>query len=795
MTDYSLWEEILNGDSHVPTRLVEGAVQPVAHITTEQKLARKNELKAHGTLLMALPDKHQLKFNSHKDAKMLMEAIEKRFGGNTKTKKVQKTILKQQYENFTGSSSESLDQIHDRLQNLVSQLEILGVSLSQEDVNWYVKNKQEKGQNQNKTRLNQEKTRSVEKPGNVRAQSQSRKQKEKKYRLKCQPKNHDYYHEQNSCYDSNSFGFDHGQPLRYTVNHPIFNAHNDLLTSQTMLMEQMATMTSMCEMFCQIVQKKREEKRIKEEQVAKAQNWKLHICYDDDDDEERSNSLQDNIISGLPLCSAITPNEPVDSLNMGDEHFNTIPATKSDEFIKSCVENLVPNLSESEGESECDMPSSEAFTTFSNVLFDAEYKSDSSDYQSCFDEDFPDEFFSNPLFEEEIIPMKTDQHHFNAESDLIESMLNHDSSIILFSSKIDSFLDEFVGELTLLKSIPSETDETDCHPENEIHLIERFLYDNSSPRPPKEFVSKNSYAEIESFSPSPIPIEDSDYLIEEMDLSCTPDDPMPPSIEDDDDSKKDILIHEELFDNYSLSLLVIELFYFDIPSFSHPLAKPPDGNKGILNIKMMGDDSKQKLSAKRPIMIHGKNIPILDVPLFHFYPLDQFNSQPMLKSSYKAEDGVIISIPPLVRGVADVVVEIKGTGIVINLKFLHSLPSEWMTHTFIWRNKADLEEQSLDDLFNNLKIYEIEVKHSSSTGTTTQNLVFLSSSNTDNTTDSVSAAANVSAVCAKLHVSCLPNIDSLNNAVIYSFFDSQSTSPQFDNEDLKQIDVDDLEEM
>nr|GEX49235.1 ribonuclease H-like domain-containing protein [Tanacetum cinerariifolium] len=88
MTDYSLWEVILNGDSPVPTRIVEGVVQPVAPKTVEQKLARKNELKARGTLLMALPDKHQLKFNSHKDAKTLMEAIEKRFGGNTKTKKI-----------------------------------------------------------------------------------------------------------------------------------------------------------------------------------------------------------------------------------------------------------------------------------------------------------------------------------------------------------------------------------------------------------------------------------------------------------------------------------------------------------------------------------------------------------------------------------------------------------------------------------------------------------------------------------------------------------------------------------
>nr|GEZ13099.1 ribonuclease H-like domain-containing protein [Tanacetum cinerariifolium] len=77
MTDYSLWEVILNGDSPAPTRVVEGVRQPVAPTTVEQKLARKNELKAYGTLLMALLDKHQLKFNSHKDAKTLMEAIEK----------------------------------------------------------------------------------------------------------------------------------------------------------------------------------------------------------------------------------------------------------------------------------------------------------------------------------------------------------------------------------------------------------------------------------------------------------------------------------------------------------------------------------------------------------------------------------------------------------------------------------------------------------------------------------------------------------------------------------------------
>nr|GEX31952.1 hypothetical protein [Tanacetum cinerariifolium] len=304
----------------------------------------------------------------------------------------------------------------------------------------------------------------------------------------------------------------------------------------------MTLLTSICELACQIVQKKLEEKQLEEEQAAKAQNWKLPVCYDDDDDEESSNSLEDNIIFELPPYSAVTPSEPIDSLSIGDEHLDTISAMESDEFIKSSVKDLVPNPSDSEGEYECDVPA--GFTTFSNVLFDADYDFNSGDDQSFFDEDFPKKIYSNPLFYEEINPMKIDPHSFNAESDLIESMPNHDSSIII-SSKVDSLFDEFAGELTLIKSIPPGIDETDCHPEGETHFTKRLLYDNSSPRPPKEIVSDNSKADIESFSPSSIPVEDSDSRMEEIDLSFNPDDPMPPSIEeDDDDSERDIPILE-----------------------------------------------------------------------------------------------------------------------------------------------------------------------------------------------------------------------------------------------------------
>ncbi|GKB24992.1 hypothetical protein Tco_0864393 [Tanacetum coccineum] len=136
MTDYTLWKVIVNGDSPPPKRTVDGVEKTYPPTTTEEKLARKKELKARGTLLMALlPNEHQLKFNTYKCAKTLMEAIEKRFGGNKKSKKTQKTLLKKQYENFIGSSSEGLDQTYDRLQKLISQLEILGETISQEDMN------------------------------------------------------------------------------------------------------------------------------------------------------------------------------------------------------------------------------------------------------------------------------------------------------------------------------------------------------------------------------------------------------------------------------------------------------------------------------------------------------------------------------------------------------------------------------------------------------------------------------------------------------------------------------------
>ncbi|GJZ05797.1 hypothetical protein Tco_0539590 [Tanacetum coccineum] len=135
MIDYALWEVIENGATLPKTKIVEGVMTEMPITTAEEKAQRRLEVKARSTLMMGIPNEHQLKFNSIKDAKKLLEAVEKRFGGNAATRKTQRNLLKQQYENFTAPSSEMLDQTFDRLQKLVSQLELLDEKLSQEDVN------------------------------------------------------------------------------------------------------------------------------------------------------------------------------------------------------------------------------------------------------------------------------------------------------------------------------------------------------------------------------------------------------------------------------------------------------------------------------------------------------------------------------------------------------------------------------------------------------------------------------------------------------------------------------------
>ncbi|GKD53995.1 hypothetical protein Tco_1287382 [Tanacetum coccineum] len=133
----------------------------------------------------------------------------------------------------------------------------------------------------------------------------------------------------------------------------------------------------------------------------------------------------------------------------------------------------------------------------------------------------------------------------------------------------------------------------------------------------------------------------------------------------------------------------------------------------------------------------------------------------------------------------------------VNQKLLRSLSPEWNTHAVVWRNKADLDTMSMDDLYNNLKVYEPEVKGMSSSSSSTHNMAFVSSlnNNTSSTNEVVNTAHGVSTASTQVNTANSTNIDNLSDAVICSFFSSQPNSPQLVHEDLQQIYPDDMEEM
>ncbi|GKD85943.1 hypothetical protein Tco_1357097 [Tanacetum coccineum] len=231
--------------------------------------------------------------------------------------------------------------------------------------------------------------------------------------------------------------------------------------------------------------RKKEKELMQQEQAAYVRTSQRFNFIDDDDDDEYSFATQEYL---KKFSSAIIPDLPkLDSLIMEDKHLDTIPAMKSDELIKSSVEDLVHTPSESDGISECeyDLP----------ICDDSSPKKD----------EVVDDIIS--------IPPGIGNDHFNAESSLIEFVLNHDN--VISSPKIDFLLEEFAGELALIAPIPSGIVEADLDPNGDIRFIENLMYDNSFPCPPQTLKddsktvidSNNDYSSSDDDS-----YEDIDYV-------------------------------------------------------------------------------------------------------------------------------------------------------------------------------------------------------------------------------------------------------------------------------------------
>ncbi|GJQ94828.1 hypothetical protein Tco_0005967 [Tanacetum coccineum] len=317
-------------------------------------------------------------------------------------------------------------------------------------------------------------------------------------------------------------------------------------------------------------------------------NWNCPAFYEDDDEE---------------YTIAITPDEPDDSLSMGDEHLSTIPETESDELIKSSVENLFPISSESEDfsdiESECD--------------------------------DVPKEIYSNPLFYEEIIYDKI-----------------NDS--IISSPKIDSLLEEFSGELAHIDLIPPGINKADFDLEKKIHLVEKlfdslmeeidlFLTPDDSMPPGfknDDYDSEGDILFLEKFlsndSPS-LPENESFHF----DVPSSPHPPVKPPDDgiyfEPDTRVLTTKVVGDISEHYVLMprLLPTRPTLYPVIDTLLPFSSKNEDNVFNPGILASNEEKSPHLLSHRgfkafqlffesPMMIYGGNIPTLDVPYLHFYP-------------------------------------------------------------------------------------------------------------------------------------------------------------------------------
>ncbi|GJX44297.1 hypothetical protein Tco_0260973 [Tanacetum coccineum] len=456
--------------------------------------------------------------------------------------------------------------------------------------------------------------------------------------FECQPMNQIFY-EPNFCYNSNSSGFDQFQPPQYPVIH---QPHQEMSTEMFLAKEKLI---KAIQTYLKNNNQPPEEKSIailraeedlqtlgntsnqlKQEEQDSSQYWKPPVYYSDDDDDFYRESIDET-----PPSDAITPDLPItDSLVIEDEHLDTILKTDSDEEIESSVKNL--NLTPSESDdyfdyvSECDLPFCYNSLDFNNdseilssPLFDSNVNYTSSDDESSSEEDvsvenfkiysnplleFDEEIFSseiNPLYNEVLedldsIPPGNENDHFNAESDLIESLLNKDT--VITSPKIDFLLEEFAGELALINPIPPGIAETNFDPKEDIRLIKKLLYDNSSPRPPEELNSENDFEK-----------ENSGSTTIHTDISL----PEYESFDDESDSASEIF-NDDLA--HIISPSEYEYVYADDESDSgDSTRKLQMSHRGFKALKI-----SHNFFNKSPMMIYGGDMPILDVPYLHFYP-------------------------------------------------------------------------------------------------------------------------------------------------------------------------------
>ncbi|GJZ13186.1 hypothetical protein Tco_0548416 [Tanacetum coccineum] len=686
-------------------------------ITAEEKAQRRLEVKARSTLMMGIPNEHQLKFNSIKDAKKLLKAVEKRFGGNAATRKTQRNLLKQQYENFIAPSSEMLDQTFDRLQKLVSQLELLDEKLSQEDVNQKLLRSLSPEWNthavvwRNKTDLD---TMSMDDLYNNL----------KVYEPEVKGMSSSSSSTQNMAFVSSSNNNTSSTNEAVNTAHRVSTASTQVNAANSTNIDNLSDAV-ICAFFAsqpnspQLVHE--DLQQIHPDDMEEMDlRWQMAMLT------MRARRFLKNTGRKLTLVECRAPRNQ-DNKNKESSRRSVPVEISTSTALVSC-----DGLGGYDWSDQAEEGPNYALMAFSSSNSDSEVSNDSICSKSC---------------------LKTIESLKSQNDQLLKDLKKSELMVLGYKTGLESVEEKLevykANESIYLQDIKGL--------KFEIHLGEIAI---------RELKKK---LEIVQKEKDGIQLNVDKFKHASKSLNK--------------------LIECQIVDNCKKGLGYENYNAVPPPYTGNFMPPTPDlsftgldefVNKLVVeNCKAMSSEEEPKLRS-RLVAVDG-----LDGTERGYQGRCLVAPQLLYSAAYR-----ILGVLQLVSQLE--LLDEKLSQEDVNQKLLRSLSPEWNTHAVVWRNKAELETMSMDDLYNNLKVYEPEVKGMSSSSSSTQNMAFVSSSNnnTSSSNEAVNAAHGVTTASTQVNTAYSTNIDNLSDVVICSFFASQPNSPQLAYEDLQQSKVD-----
>nr|GEU84842.1 hypothetical protein [Tanacetum cinerariifolium] len=831
MTDYSLWEVILNGDSPISTRVIEG----VALTTGEQRLARKNELKARGTLLMALPDKHQLKFNIHKDAKTLMEAIEK------------------------------------RLQKLISQLEILGESLSQEDINLKFL----------RSLLAEWRTRTLIWRNKTDLEDQSLDDlfnSLKIYEAEVKISSSASNSTQNIAFVSSQNTDSTNESVSAVAS--VSAASAKVLVSALPNVDTLSNVVIYFFFASQPNSPRLDNDDLKQIDVDDLEKWHFaRECMSPKDtkrnvhvEPQRRNVPVETSTSNalVSQCDGVgsydwsfqAEEEPT---NYSLVAFTSSSSSSSDNEVASCSKACTKayatlqfhydKMTNDLRKSQFDVISYKTRLEFvearilvyqqNETVFEEDIKLLKLDVQlrdnalAVFSSETDESLFASPIYDR----YHSGEGYHDVPPPYTGTFMPPKPDLVFHDAP------------TVNKTVHSAFNVSDSEDESEAEPSQNapsFVSPTEQVKPPRPFVKPVEHsipaANLKTVIPKPkthgnsrnrktcfvlltrsklVPLT----VVRPVTTAVTRNNVIRPRPAKTVGTKpysppRRTINHRPspLASNFPPQVTTVKT-----PKGTCPICNFEEINGGY--VAFGGNPKGGKISG---IDMHYHLMLIvsqLGFPSLRDKVLRESKDPLRLsrKNELKARGTLLMALPDKNQLKFNIHKDAKSLLEAIEKRFGRNKETKKVQKTLLkqqYKNFTGSSSESVDQIHDrlqklisqleilgeslsqedinlkflrslptDLKIYEAEVKSSSSTSPTTQNIAFVSSQNTDSTNESVSAVTSVSAANTKFLVSALLNVDTLSDIVIYSFFASQSNSPQLDNDDLKQIDADDLEEI